>query len=99
MDKVVDETSRECPECRRSWPLDRFNGKHAECFRCRTKGVGVTFGGGRKNFHGIGGNETLREYGQRTVREAAANGIQAVPAWTKTNYAPPSAGRTDGVGV
>lgn len=92
MENVLVET-KECPECHQVWPLDRFNGVHPECFKCRVQGVGVTFGGGRKNFHGIGGNETIREYQQRTIAEAQRNGIEAVPAWTKTNYAPPSIGR------
>lgn len=73
---------RLCPECETEWPEDRFNGKHPQCFRCRSKGIGVTFSGGREVFHA----RTDRQAQQRTIREAAANGYEAVPAWTKTDY-------------
>lgn len=79
---------RLCPDCNTSWPEDRFNGKHLECFRCRSKGIGVTFSGGKEVFHA----RTDRQAQERTIREAKANGYEAIPAWTRTDYAPSAAG-------
>lgn len=43
---------------------------------------------GKQMFH----DKTTREMQAQTVREAAANGIEAVPAWVKPNFAPTSTG-------
>ena len=67
---------RECPQCFQVWPLDRFNEKHAECFRCRSKSVGVAWGPAGKAFwHGT----TTREYTEKTLTQARANGMDPIP--------------------
>ena len=78
----------QCPECNLDWPEDRFNGTHPQCFKCRTRGIGFTFSGGKQVFHA----RTDRQAQERTIREAKANGLEAVPAWTTTNYAPSAGG-------
>lgn len=71
----ADETCL-CPACGVLWPLDRFNGKDAECFRCRSKTVGVAWGPAGKAFwHGT----TNREYTEKTIAQAKANGMDPVP--------------------
>lgn len=66
-----------CPSCDVEWPDDRFNGRHAECFKCRAGTVGVSFGNiGRQVFH----DTTVKEFNDRQVREAKKNGMDVVPA-------------------
>lgn len=72
----------ECPSCRKEWPEDRFNGVHAECFKCRVSTLRVGFGTvGRDFFH----NTTIKEYNDHTVKEARKNGIDAVPLHSAGN--------------
>lgn len=80
-----------CPECSIVWPADRYTEPFKQCFKCRIQGVGFSFGtGGRegkKLFHAM----TDKEQQDRTIREAKANGLDPIPAWTKTHYAAPTA--------
>lgn len=66
-----------CPACKEDWPDDRFNGKHPECFRCRSKTLSVGFGTlGKEFFH----NTTVNEYLTNQHKEAKRNGMDIVPA-------------------
>lgn len=68
-----------CPACDQEWPLDRFNGVHPECFRCRSRSIGVAFGpAGKSVWH----NMTTKEWNDRQIREAKANGLDPVPVHT-----------------
>jgi hypothetical protein len=65
-----------CPNCAQDWPVDRFNGVDPNCFRCRSKTIGVSFGpGGKSQFHG----QTHKEIREETVRMSRANGLDPVP--------------------
>jgi ribosomal protein L37AE/L43A len=76
MDEILEEITRECPQCQVSYPLDRFNDKNAECFKCRIKTIGVSFGPAGKAFwHGT----TNKEYIDKTISEARANGNDPIP--------------------
>ena len=74
---TLDDTQkRQCPKCVEFWPLDRFNDKDAECFRCRAKTVGVAWGPAGKAFwHGT----TNKEYIDKTVAQARNNGLDPIP--------------------
>lgn len=68
-----------CPDCGLDWPKDRFNGVHPQCFKCRVSGLNVSFGpAGKKIWH----NMTTKEWNDRTIREAKANGLDPVPVHT-----------------
>jgi hypothetical protein len=69
----------ECPDCHKSWPEDRYNGKDPECFKCRIQGVGVSFGPAGKSFWH---NATTKEWNDRQVTEAKKNGLDPVPVHT-----------------
>lgn len=71
---------RNCPDCKEDWPEDRFNGKDPECFRCRTRNIGVTFAGGRHNFNG----HTKKEYVDKAFADAKRNGYEIAPAGQTT---------------
>ncbi len=82
MDGILEAASlpadqvQECPACTQVWPLDRFNGRDAECFRCRSKTVGVAWGPAGKAFwHGT----TTKEFTEKTVSQARANGLDPIP--------------------
>jgi hypothetical protein len=65
-----------CPQCHTVWPVDRFNGVDPECFRCRAKTIGVSFGPAGKAFwHGT----TVKEYRDNTIKQAVSNGLDPVP--------------------
>jgi hypothetical protein len=86
---------RACVNCSRDWPNDRYREGSDECFACRSKTIGVAFAGGKAAFHG----ETTKEAQTRIVSEAAANGVEAVPAWHKTYAGPASLGGMAKLGV
>lgn len=86
---------RACTNCSRDWPDDRYREGSDECFACRSKTIGVAFAGGKAAFHG----ETTKEAQTRIVSEAAANGVEAVPAWHKTYAGPASVGGMAKLGV
>lgn len=67
---------RNCPSCHQDWPDDRFNTRSPDCFRCRSKGIGVAFAGGRSNFN----KHTRKEYIDRAFNDAKRNGYEIVPA-------------------
>ena len=65
-----------CPKCEQIWPADRFNDKDVECFRCRAKTIGVSFGPAGKAFwHGT----TTKEYRDDMITKAVSNGLDPVP--------------------
>jgi len=78
---------KQCVECQRTLPLQKFNVETAfpdVCFGCRVKTVNVGFGGHRSQFNGsglIGG--TIASDNRHTVAEARANGYDPVPAGYK----------------
>jgi hypothetical protein len=75
-DDFDPETHKQCPQCAQMWPLDRFNDRDPECFRCRARSVGVSFGPAGKAFwHGT----TVKEYRDKTISQAVANGLDPVP--------------------
>lgn len=77
----------ECASCHVSWPADRFIAKSADCFRCRAQSLQFNYGSrGRDNFHG----HTVKEFNDRQVREARANGLDPVPARTAATGVPSS---------
>jgi len=74
----------ECPACHVEWPEDRFNGIHPECFKCRVANLSVSFGPAGKEFwHGT----TTKEYAEKTVRQAKANGLDPVPVHSASVHA------------
>jgi len=74
-----------CPGCDTDWPADRFNGKDAECFRCRAGSMRFSFGpGGKDFFH----NMTNKEWADDNITKARANGLDPVPVG-KGTYAGP----------
>lgn len=80
---------RICPSCNQSWSEDRFNPSFPECFRCRSQSVAVSFGvRGKAQFHDI----TIKEYNDRQVREARANGLDPVPAHSAGGFSPLASG-------
>lgn len=65
-----------CPACDQDWPVDRFNGKDPNCFRCRARSIAVSFGpAGKSFFH----NKTHKEVIDQTVRESRRNGLDPQP--------------------
>src|SRR4051812_32469104 len=75
----------ECATCGTSWPTDRYIAKSASCFRCRAQSLQFNYGTRqREGFH----DHTIKEFNDRQVREAAANGIEAVPARTAATGVP-----------
>lgn len=77
-----------CPSCHITWPEDRFNPKFPDCFRCRAAGVSFTYGVGGKEAKQQFHDTTIKEFNDRQIREAKANGIDAVPVHTATTAAP-----------
>ena len=76
MSNIQEETVVNCPQCGLDYPPDRFNGKDAECFKCRVKTIGVSFGPAGKAFwHGT----TTKEFADKTVAAARANGLDPIP--------------------
>lgn len=74
-----------CPSCAREWPEDRFRPEFSDCFACRAKTIGVTYGyRGRQQFHDV----NIKEYNDRQVAEARANGADPVPAVSATTAVP-----------
>ena len=65
-----------CPACDELWPENRFNGKDPECFRCRARTVGIAWGPAGKSFWH---DTTTKEYGEKTMARARANGLDPVP--------------------
>jgi ribosomal protein L37AE/L43A len=65
-----------CPACEHEYPADRFNGKDVECFKCRIKTIGVAWGPAGKAFWH---STTNREYIDKTVTQAKANGLDPIP--------------------
>jgi len=77
---------RRCAACDEDRPIEKFNDESLTpnvCFRCKTRSVAVGghLEGGKDFFH----NTTVREGQRRTVAEAAANGIEAIPV-KQSNY-------------
>jgi hypothetical protein len=80
-----------CVGCDTSWPADRFNGVSAYCFKCRIATLEFSYGPRQKaGFH----DHTLKEFNDRQIREARANGLDPQPVHTKST-AVPSAGGFD----
>lgn len=79
-----------CPECKKDWPEDRFLPQFTQCFKCRIQNLAFSFGtGGREGkqmFHDM----NTKEQQDRTIREARANGLDPIPAWTKSHYGAPT---------
>jgi hypothetical protein len=73
---------RICPSCSESWPEDRFNNRHPDCFRCRAGSLSVAFAGGRSQFH----DQTHKEYVTQVKTEAKRNGYDVVPVGRGTFY-------------
>lgn len=78
-----------CPQCGK---VKNDFGKFDWCFGCRAKSISFTYGVGGKEAKDQFHNSTIKELQTETVREAASNGIEAVPAWYKPSSAPSAAG-------
>jgi len=75
-----------CTACGEDRPTSKFNSESLTptvCFRCKTRSVAIGghLEGGKDFFH----NTTVAEGQRRTVAEAAANGIEAIPV-KQSNY-------------
>lgn len=76
---------RTCPSCHLDWPEDRFIEKSDDCFKCRAASIQFNYGPrGKAQFHDI----TVKEYNDRQIREARANGLDPVPVHTATTAVP-----------
>lgn len=73
-----------CPACGEYWPEDRFNGKDPECFRCRARTVAVAWGPMGKSFWH---DTTTKEFTEKTVNQARANGLDPVPVHSASVHA------------
>ena len=83
---VNRETMQCCTACGEDRPTSKFNSESLTptvCFRCKTRSVAIGghLEGGKDFFH----NTTVAEGQRRTVAEAAANGIEAIPV-KQSNY-------------
>lgn len=75
-------STRICTDCGLEWPLDRFredNPNPDSCFKCRTKGIGLTLQGGKSYWH----DGTEKERARHAVAEAKAAGFDPVPRETR----------------
>lgn len=75
-DDFNPDDHKQCPQCLEMWPLDRFNDRDLECFRCRARTVGVSFGPAGKSFWH---DTTVREYRDNTIKQAVSNGLDPIP--------------------
>jgi len=76
---------KDCTSCGHAWPLDRFNENTNVCFRCRARSLQFNYGTrGRDGFH----DHTVKEFNDRQVAEARANGLDPQPVVTAANPGP-----------
>jgi hypothetical protein len=77
---------RHCPACDTDQELRCFNDTKAECFRCRTANITVSFGAGGKAGKQMFHDVTTKEFREETFKKARANGLDPIPAVSSNFY-------------
>ena len=86
-----------CAKCEQEWDDDRFNAECPQpdwCFRCRSKSIGVSFSGGKEQFHSF----TTKEFNEKQISEARKNGLDPVPVETGKAWNAGAAGTMKKIG-
>ena len=79
-----------CDTCGQAQSVEKFNDDCPNpntCFRCRVSGVRLGIPG-RSQDADLWRHSTIAEQQRTQVKAAADNGLEAIPAWTSTSYAP-----------